>query len=79
MKELLKQLKEEDDKAIEMVYISNDEDEEEFLKFYLHGDLGQISYSLPFNDPRIPKIRALYGLDAVPMVVVLDKNLELVT
>ena len=78
LRTLLNDINEDGNRVFEVVYISNDESEEEYFKFYDtffgQNSQGANGCSIPFNDPRILKLREQYQIDCVPVVVVLDRN-----
>lgn len=71
---------EEDEKEYRasVIYLSNDESEEEFILFY-GSTLCDYCFTLPFNDERIFKIKDQFKIEGVPQVLVLDKNLDVIT
>lgn len=70
-------------KNVSLVYFSNDEDEEELIKFYNLNlkpfNDAMDGFYLPFNDPRIHKVREQFGIDCVPVILVFDRNMDLIT
>lgn len=63
-------------KLMELIYISNDESEEDFKHFYDEYFTNYCTFQ--YGDERILKIKEYYCIDCVPVLVVLDKNLEVV-
>ena len=62
-----------------VLYISNDEEKEDFKSFYAQV-LEESSWcALEWNDPRIIDVKNEFRFEAVPRVVVLDKNFQIVT
>ncbi|CDW89362.1 UNKNOWN [Stylonychia lemnae] len=83
VRELITHFNDDQQKNIVAIYLSNDEDEEELQKFY--GNFlkpfndSMDGYHFPFNDPRIMKIREQCKIDCVPVIMVFDKNMDLIT
>ena len=61
----------------EVIYASNDRSEDEFNKFLVKQTKSWSA--LNWNDHRLADLRKVYGLSAVPSVLVFDKNLQCIT
>lgn len=65
---------------MELIYIGNEQSQEELIAFIdkqLGGTLG--GYYFAFNEEQSFQLRAELKADCVPLVVVLDQNLEVIT
>ena len=62
-----------------MLYISNDFSKEDFSGFYDRLVEEANWCTLPWNSPLIISVKNEFRLEALPRVLVLDRNLELVT
>ena len=64
---------------LEVFYISNDRTKEEYSEF-MKSCNEEVSWcALPWNDERIYEIKKAYNFDSLPQVLVLDKNLQVIT
>ena len=64
---------------VEVFYISNDRSESEFDQFMQEMNEQRSWCYLPWNDDKQLLVKEKYCLDSLPRVIVLDKNLEIVT
>ena len=65
--------------SAEVFYLSNDKNRTEFDNFYSEMNDQASWCALNWNDPRLLKVKEKYSLDCVPRVIVLDRNLEIIT
>ena len=64
---------------IEAIYISNDRTYDEYADF-MKACNEEVSWcALPWNDERVYKVKKAYNFDSLPQVLVLDKNLQVIT
>ena len=62
-------------KQIEIIYVSSDEDPNQF-----NNQLQRFPFvSIPFNDPRLMELKAMYAITAVPVLVIIRKDGTVVT
>lgn len=78
LREFLKQQNTEGSKLVELLYVSNDDSEEEMLQFMDKYLQGVSIVHIPWRDDRIMELREHYKIDCVPVLVVLDTNLDIV-
>ena len=64
---------------IEAVYVSNDRSREEYSDFMKQCNEEVTWCSLPWNDEKVFEVKKAYNFDSLPQVLVLDKNLEIIT
>ena len=64
---------------IEAFYISNDRTQAEYSEFMKACNDETSWCALPWNDDRIFEIKKAYNFDSLPQVLVLDKNLQVIT
>ena len=66
--------------SYEAFYISNDESKDEFKQFYAKMcEEAPYWSTFPWNDPRIVNMKNALNLESLPQVLVMDKNLNIVT
>jgi len=65
---------------VEVLYLSNDRSKEEFESFIQEVNEGERSWcSLKWKDEKLIELKDKLGLDSLPIVLIFDKNLQLVT
>ena len=65
--------------SAEVLYISNDVDKREFKEFY-NSMVEETSWcTLKWHDPMVANVKNEFRLESLPKVVVLDKNMRVVT
>ena len=64
---------------VEAVYISNDRTRDEYSEFMKQCNEEVTWCSLPWNDEKVFEIKRAYNFDSLPQVLVLDKNLTVIT
>ena len=64
-------------RVVDVVYVSNDKSLKEFEDFV--SDQSQPWAAIPLNDDRIVDLKNFYQFTSVPQVVILDKNLKIVS
>ena len=65
--------------AAEVLYVSNDTDKREFKDFY-SSMVDETSWcTLKWDDPMIANVKDEFRLEALPKVIVLDRNMRMVT
>ena len=71
MSEFYDSLKEEDQDALEIVFVSSDSDDASFREYY--GSMPWIS--VPFhNREKAQELGSKFGIRGIPALIVLDKN-----
>ena len=65
--------------SAEVLYISNDVDKREFKEFY-NSMVEETSWcTLKWHDPMVANVKNEFRLESLPKVIVLDRNLRVVT
>ena len=64
---------------LEVLYISNDVDKRDFKEFYAQMVEETSWCTLKWADPNIANIKNEFKLESLPCVIVLDRNLRVVT
>ena len=64
---------------IEAVYISNDRNRDEYSEFMKNCNEEVSWCALPWNEDKVFEVKKAYNFDSLPQVLVLDKNLQIIT